>query len=143
MFTNWSLCWSHGNLPCIIAEVQDPICLKHFGCQEVLKKIDLMEGEYDLPIRFDESKIPDLPLQLLGKTLENGAMVWWFMVLPRGHRQGKQTPSLMADMYGFSCEEEMTDMKQYLREHGNYQLEQVSVKQLVTLYYFCHFGWSL
>ena len=52
-------------------------------------------------------------------------------------------PSLMADMFGFSCKEEMVDMKQYLREHGNYQLEQVSVKQLVTLYYFCHFSWSL
>ena len=37
-------------------------------------------------------------------------------------------PSLMVDMYGFSCEEEMADTKQYLREHGNYQLEQVSVK---------------
>ena len=37
-------------------------------------------------------------------------------------------PSLLADMYGSSCKEEMADMKQYLREHGNYQLEQVSVK---------------
>ena len=31
---------------------------KHFRCQEVLKKIDLMEGEYNLPMRFDELKIP-------------------------------------------------------------------------------------
>ena len=61
MLTNWSLCWSHGNLPCTIAEVQDLICLKHFGLQEVLRKIDLMEGEYDLPMRFDELKIPSTP----------------------------------------------------------------------------------
>ena len=61
MFTNWLLCWSRGNLPCIIAEVQDPICLKHFRCHEVLKKIDLMEGEYDLPMRFDELKILSAP----------------------------------------------------------------------------------
>ena len=50
-----------GNHPCIVAEVQDPICLKHFGCQEILKKIDLMEEEYNIPMRFDESLIPDFP----------------------------------------------------------------------------------
>ena len=57
MFGNWS----RGDHPCIVAEVQDPICLKHFGHQEILKKIDLMEGEYDIPMRFDESLIPNSP----------------------------------------------------------------------------------
>ena len=115
--------------------MQDPICLKHFGHQEILKKIDLMEGEYNLPMSFDESRIPSAPAaagQNIGEwgygVVVYGA-VW-------GHHWGKETPSLMADMYGFSCKEEMADTKQYLREHGNYQLEQVSVKWLVTLYYF-------
>ena len=127
MFTNWSLCWSHGNLPCIIAEVQDPIHQKHFRCPEVLKKIDLMEGEYDLPMRFDESKIAST-----SAAAEQNIGEWGYSVavygVAQGHCQGKQMPSLMADLCGISCEEEMADMKQYLREHGNYQLEQVSVK---------------
>ena len=46
----------------------------------------------------------------------------------RGHRREYQMPSLMDDMYGFaSTKEEMSDTKDYLRVHGNYQLEQVSV----------------
>ena len=32
----------------------------------------------------------------------------------------------MASMFGFDCEEEMADTKQYLLSHGGYQLEQVS-----------------
>ena len=36
------------------------------------------------------------------------------------------TPSLMADMYRFTYEEEMEDTKAYLHSHGNYQVEQVS-----------------
>ena len=101
-----------------------------------------MEGEYDLPMRFDELKIPSAPAAA-GQNIGE----WGYSVVvygaAQGHHRGKQIPSLMADMYGFPCEEEMADMKQYLREHGNYQLEQVSVKQLVALYYFCHFGWLL
>ena len=32
----------------------------------------------------------------------------------RGHRREVATPSLMANMYGFTSEEEMSDMKDYL-----------------------------
>ena len=31
----------------------------------------------------------------------------------------------MAGMYGFACEEEMTDTMKYLHRHDKYQLEQV------------------
>ena len=31
----------------------------------------------------------------------------------------------MASMFGFECEEEMANTKQYLLTHGGYQLEQV------------------
>ena len=48
----------------------------------------------------------------------------------------------MADMYRFASEEEMSDTKAYLWSQRNYQLEQVSAKQLVTLYYFMHWDWS-
>ena len=54
----------------------------------------------------------------------------------RGHARTKETPSLMADMYGFTSEEEMSDTKAYLHSHGDYQLEQVGVKQVVALLYF-------
>ena len=86
-----------------------------------------MEGEYNLPMRFDEVKIPSAPAAA-GQNIGE----WGYSVTVYGAAQGhcwsKQIPSLMVDMFGFSCEEEMVDMKQYLREHGNYQLEQVSVK---------------
>ena len=42
-----------------------------------------------------------------------------------GHRREVETPSLMADMFGFISEEKMSDTKKYLWNHGNYQLEQV------------------
>ena len=83
-----------------------------------------------------------LLLLLLGKTGKRGYGMAVYGAA-RGHCQSKQTPSLMVDMYGFSCEEEMADTKQYLRDHSNYQLEHISGKQLVTLYFFYHFSWSL
>ena len=47
-------------------------------------------------------------------------------------------PTLMASMYGFECEEEMADTKQYLLSHGGYQLEQVSLVALYDqLYFLC------
>ena len=45
----------------------------------------------------------------------------------KGNRREVVTPSLMANMYGFTSEEEMSDMQDYLCSHGNYQIEQVSV----------------
>ena len=94
-----------------------------------------MEGEYDLPMSFAESQIPSTPAAA-GQNIGE----WGYGVAVYGaawgHCWGKEMPSLMADMYGFSCEEEMADTKQYLREHDNYQLEQVGVKWLVTLYIF-------
>ena len=39
----------------------DPIHLKHFGKNEILKKIDLMEPEFDVPMAFDDSRVPNQP----------------------------------------------------------------------------------
>ena len=102
------------------------IHLKHFGHQEILKKINLMEGEYNLPMRFDESLIPDSPAAAGENIGEWGYGVVVFGAA-RGHHRAKETPSLMANMYGFASEE-MSDTKAYLQSHGNYQLEQVSAK---------------
>ena len=40
----------------------DLIRLKHFGRREILKKIDLMEPEFDRPMTFDDSRVPDQPV---------------------------------------------------------------------------------
>ena len=117
----------HSNPPCIVVEVQDPICLKHFGCWEILNKIDLMEGEYDLPMKFYESLIPDSPAAAGQNIREWGYGVAVYGAA-RGHARAKKTPLLMANMYGFTSEEEMSDTKAYLHSHGDYQLEQVGVK---------------
>ena len=91
-----------------------------------------MEGEYNLPMRFDESLIPDSPAAAGENIREWGYGVAVYGAA-RGHHRAKEIPSLMANMYGFASEEEMSDTKAYLWLHGNYQLEQVRAKQLVTL----------
>ena len=40
--------------------------------------------------------------------------------------KGRHTASLMADSYGFASNEELSRVQKYLREHGGWQLEQVS-----------------
>ena len=60
--------------------------------------------------------------------------------------KGHHTVSLMADSYKFASTEELSRVQKYLREHGGWQLEQVSYqpKQLQSLVIDCHvMGWSL
>ena len=104
--------------------MQDPIKLKHFGLHGILQKIDMMEGEYDIPMRFDHSRIPSVPTAAGQNIGEWGYGVAVYGTA-RGHHWAQETPSLMADMYAFGCKEEMAETKEYLRAHGNYQLEQV------------------
>ena len=40
--------------------------------------------------------------------------------------KGRQTMSLMADSYGFQSQEELLHVQKYLKDHGGWQLEQVS-----------------
>ena len=40
--------------------------------------------------------------------------------------KGRQTSSLMADSYGFQSQEELLRVQKYLKDHGGWQLEQVS-----------------
>ena len=106
------------------SEVRDPVPLRHFGKQEVLAKIDLMEDRFDAPMLFDATRLTPMPF-MPGQ----GRGAWGPEVAvsgeARGHRWVTSTPSLMADMFGFASEEEMEEMKAYLWRHGNYQLEQV------------------
>ena len=110
--------------------------------EPILKKINLMEPEFNQPMTFDESRVPDQPV---AAGTEIGSWDYGVQVygVARGHKRKKETPSLLVDMCGFSCEEEMQDVRQYLWNHGDYQIEEVSVKQLVALYYFVSRYWSL
>ena len=54
----------------------------------------------------------------------------------RGYRRQQHTPMLMASMFGFDCEEEMANTKEYLCGHGGYQLEQVSEQPPVIWFIF-------
>ena len=86
-----------------------------------------MEEEYNIPMRFDESLIPDFPAAAGENIREWGYGVAIFGAA-WGHCRAREMPSLMADMYGFASEEEMSDTKAYLHSHRDYQLEQVNVK---------------
>ena len=86
-----------------------------------------MEPEFDQPMMFDKSRVPDQPA---AAGVEIGS--WGYEVqvygAARGHKRKKETPSLLTNMCGFSSEQKMQDARQYLQTHGNYQIEQVSVK---------------
>ena len=114
--------------------MKDPVPLRHFGKREVLAKIDLMEDWYDVPMQFDLDHIPaNTSPAAAGEEVGSWGYGVAMFSAARGHMREYEMPFLMADMYGFASEEEMSDTKDYLRSHGNYQLEQVSVTRLVRL----------
>ena len=101
--------------------------LMHFGRTEVLARIEAMEVEYDQPLAYVDPgpAVPGAeptgdPTQPWGG---DGIVVWGASQLQRC----QQTPSLMADSYGFRGEEEWGRVQQYLKSHGGWQLEQVGV----------------
>ena len=129
--------WSSGQSGCntfvLVSTVKDPVHLRHFGKREILAKIDLMEDRFGVPVRFDPDHIPvNTTLVAAGVEVRSWGYEVAMFSATRGHRREVEMPSLMADMYGFSSKE-MSDTKAYLRPHGNYQLQQVSVTQLVRL----------
>ena len=104
---------------------KDPILVHHFVQREILAKIDLMEDQFDRPMTFEEDRVPPnpfVPRQGVGTWGEGIAV----HCAARGYRRQQHMSMLMASMFGFDCEEEMADTKQYLLSHGGYQLEQVS-----------------
>ena len=82
-----------------------------------------------------ESRVPPTPV-----VAGQGFSAWGEGVavygVARGYRRQHTTPTLMASMFGFDCEEEMADTKQYLLSHGGYQLAQVSERPLVIYVLF-------
>ena len=92
----------------------------------------LLQWEEPGPTGSDEASEPDKPWG-------DGIIVYG----PSQLLRGKQVPSLMADSYGFKSQEELLRVQKYCREHGGWQLEQVSrrPKPLVACYCLsCYLG---
>ena len=109
----------------VLSGPKDSIALRHFGLKETKAKVDLMEDQYDHPMEFDEAQVPPYPV-VAGQGVDawdEGVAVYGADI---GYRHQHTTPTLMASMFRFDCEEEMADTKQYLLNHDGYQLEQVS-----------------
>ena len=124
MFNYYLTVSKHSTLG-VLSGLKDPIPLRHFGLKETKAKVDLMEDQYDRPMEFDEAWVLPYPV-----VAGQGISAWGEGVAvygaAKGYRHQHTMPTLMASMFGFDCEEEMADTKQYLLNHGGYQLEQVS-----------------
>ena len=68
----------------------DLIQLKHLGKRDILKKIDLMEPEFDQPMMFDDSRVPAWPV---ASGTEIGS--WGYRVqvygAARGHKEERNS----------------------------------------------------
>ena len=83
-----------------------------------------MEVEYDEVLHW-ESPGPAVP----GELCTAPDTPWGESIKLAGIIQplkGRQTTSLMADSYSFQSQEELLRVQKYLKDHGGWQLEQVS-----------------
>ena len=83
-----------------------------------------MEPEYEQLLQWEEPGPAGL-----GEAAAEPDKPWGDGIVVHGPSQslrGKQVPSLMADSYGFKSQEELLHVQKYCREHGGWQLEQVS-----------------
>ena len=98
-----------------------------------------MEAEYDEVLHWVDPG-PAVP----GEAAASSETPWGEGIQLAGVVQplkGRQTSSLMVDSYGFQSQGELLRVQKYLKDHGGWQLEQVSYrpKRLVA----CHSLWSL
>ena len=83
-----------------------------------------MEAEYDEVLHWVDPG-PAVP----GEAATSSETPWGEGIQLAGVVQplkGRQTSSLMADSYGFQSQEELLRVQKYLKDHGGWQLEQVS-----------------
>ena len=83
-----------------------------------------MEAEYDEVLHLEDPS-PAVP----GEVSAASETPWGEGIQLAGmvqHLKGRQTTSLMADSYGFQSQEELLWVQKYLKDHGGWQLEQVS-----------------
>ena len=83
-----------------------------------------MEVEYDEVLHWEDPG-PAVP----GEASAASETPWGEGIQLAGVIQplkGRQTPSLMADIYGLQSQEELLQVQKYLKDHGGWQLKQVS-----------------
>ena len=86
-----------------------------------------MEAEYDEVLHWEDpgpavpGEMFPAPETLWGEGIQLAGMVQQL--------KGRQTPSLMADSYGFQSQEELFQVQKYLKDHGGWQPKQVSYRQ--------------
>ena len=110
------------------------VSLKHYGKREVLQLIDKMEDCFNRPFVFD----PDVLEPRWGRAIAIAPGHWFYGVNIYGQaRKYKTHPgeaaTLNVAMYGFESEGEYNRVQAYLKVHGGWQLEAVSV---------VHFFWE-
>ena len=139
--------------------------LKHYRKREVLRLIDMMEECFNQPFTFD----PELLEARRGRTgsaTEPGHWGYGINIYGKARRycsKSGEAPTLNSTMYGFSSNEEYFRVQAYLKTHGGFQLEVVSIGVwkgnhplgsclllfyvylrgcLVQLLYFSHFAYD-
>ena len=83
-----------------------------------------MEPEYEQLLSWE-----DPGPAVLGAAATEPNKLWGDGIVVSGPNhplRGRQTASLMVDSYGFWSQEELLRVQKYLRDHGGWQLEQVS-----------------
>ena len=107
--------------------VEPPDChLIHYGKRKILARIDVMEPEYEQLLSWEDPG-PAVP----GEDATEPDKPWGDGITVSRSNQplkGRQTPSLMADSYGFKSQEELLRVQRYCWDHGGWQLEQVSCR---------------
>ena len=102
-----------------------------------------MEPEYEQLLSWEDPG-PAVP----GEDATKPDKPWGDGIMVSGSNQplkGRQTPSLMADSYGFKSQEELMRVQRYCWDHGGWQFEQVSCqpKRLQSLAINIHvISWS-
>ena len=84
-----------------------------------------MEAEYNEVLSWKDPG----PANPTGEPSTGPETLWGEAIQLAGAIQllkGRQTPSLMADSYGFWSQEELLHVQNYLKDHRGWQLEQVS-----------------
>ena len=108
------------------------VSLKHHGKREVLQLIDQMEECFDRPFVFDPDKVEPRWGRAASAIIPGH---WFYGVNIYGNarryksRPG-EAPTLNAAMYGFESEGEYNRVQAYLKVHGGWQLEAVSIVHL-------------
>ena len=93
--------------------------LVHYGKREVIKHVSSMEAEFKLILRWMGSASAEAP---------GASTQWGHSISIFGNPKritGSRRKSFMADMYGFKTDGELAAVCNYLRTHGDYEIEQV------------------